>query len=61
MIRAGFFFMLAITKTEDIGDSVAVCCGRRGGSVVSASDLGSEGREFEPWPVHPGCVLRRNT
>ena len=26
-------------------------------SVVSASDLGAEGREFEPWPVHPRCVL----
>ena len=27
----------------------------RGGSVVSASDLGHdhEGREFEPWSVHP--------
>ena len=24
-------------------------CVRRGGSVVSASDLGSEGREFESW------------
>ena len=34
---------------------------RRGGSVVSASDLGSEGREFEPWLVHPRCVLRQNT
>ena len=32
-----------------------------GGSVVSASDLGPEGREFEPWPVHPRCVLRQNT
>ena len=21
--------------------------------MVSASDLGPEGREFEPWPVHP--------
>ena len=35
--------------------------GRRGGSVVSASDLGPEGREFEPRPVHPRCVLRENT
>ena len=34
---------------------------RRGGSVVSASDLGPEGRELEPWPVHPRCVLRQNT
>ena len=25
--------------------------------MVSASDLGSEGREFEPWPVQPHCVL----
>ena len=24
-------------------------------------DLGPEGREFEPWPVHPRCVLRQNT
>ena len=24
--------------------------GGRGGSVVGASDLGPEGREFEPWP-----------
>ena len=23
---------------------------RRGGSVVSASDLGPEGLEFKPWP-----------
>ena len=36
-------------------------CGRRGGSVVSASDMGPEGREFEPWPVHLRCVLRQNT
>ena len=35
--------------------------GRRGGSVVSASDLKPEGREFEPWPVHLRCVLRQNT
>ena len=35
--------------------------GRRGGSVVSASDLGPEGPEFEPWLVHPRCVLRQNT
>ena len=35
--------------------------GRRGGSVVYASDLGPEGREFEPWPVHPRCVVRQNT
>ena len=28
-------------------------CGRRGGSVVSASDLGPESREFEPWWVQP--------
>ena len=34
---------------------------RRGGSVLSASDLGPEGQEFEPWPVHPRCVLRQNT
>ena len=26
--------------------------------MVGASDLGSEGREFEPWPVQPCCVLR---
>ena len=36
-------------------------CDRRGGSVVSASDLGPEGREFEPWPEHPRCVFRQNT
>ena len=29
--------------------------------MVSASDLGLKGREFEPWPVHPRCVLRQNT
>ena len=29
--------------------------------MVSASDLEPEGREFEPWPVHPRRVLRRNT
>ena len=28
--------------------------------MVSASDLGPEGLEFEPWPVHPRCVLRQN-
>ena len=28
--------------------------------MVSASDLGPEGREFEPWKVHPRCVLREN-
>ena len=28
--------------------------------MVSASDLGSEGREFDPWPVHPRGVLRQN-
>ena len=36
--------------------------GRRGCSVVSASDLGPEGREFEPWSVHPpwSVPLRQN-
>ena len=29
--------------------------------MVSASDLGPEGQEFERWPVHPRCVLRQNT
>ena len=29
--------------------------------MVGASDLGPEGREFDPQPVHPGCVLRQNT
>ena len=29
--------------------------------MVGASDLRPEGREFEPWPVHPRCVLRQNT
>ena len=29
--------------------------------MVSSSDLGPEGREFEPWPMHPRCVLRQNT
>ena len=29
--------------------------------MVGASDLGPEGREFEPWPVHSHCVLRQNT
>ena len=28
--------------------------------MVSA-DLGPEGREFEPWPVHPRWVFRRNS
>ena len=35
--------------------------GKGGGLVVSAWDLRPEGREFEPWPVHPRCVLRQNT
>ena len=36
--------------------------GKRGdGSMVSSLDLGPEEREFEPWPVHPRCVLRQNT
>ena len=29
--------------------------------MVSASVLGPVGPEFEPWPVHPRCVLRQNT
>ena len=29
--------------------------------MASASDLGPEGREFEPWPVRLRCVLRQNT
>ena len=29
--------------------------------MVSVSDLGPSGGEFEPWPVHPRCVLRQNT
>ena len=28
--------------------------------MVSASDLRSEGREFEPCPVHERCNFRRN-
>ena len=36
-------------------------CGRRGGTAVGVSDLGSEGQEFEPWLVHPRCVLRQDT
>ena len=28
--------------------------------MVSASDVGPEGRELEPWPVHPCCDLRQN-
>ena len=28
--------------------------------MVSASDFGPEGREFDPWPVHPCCVFERN-
>ena len=35
-------------------------CGKRGGSVVSASDLGPERLELKPWPVHPRCVLKQN-
>ena len=35
--------------------------GRCGGSVVSASDLGPEGRDFEPWSMHTCCVLKQNT
>ena len=27
----------------------------------SASDLGPEDREFEPWPARLRCVLRQNT
>ena len=26
--------------------------------VVAQSDLGPEGRDFEPWPVHARCLLR---
>ena len=39
-------------------------CVRRGGSVVSASDLGSEGREFEFWfirVVFIGKTLKSHT
>ena len=35
--------------------------GRRGGSVVSASHLGPEGRGFEPWPVYPRSILEQKT
>ena len=35
--------------------------GRRGSTVVSASNLESEGQELEPWRVHPRCILRQNT
>ena len=41
--------------------STFLCCARRSGSVVSASNLGPAGRELEPWLVHPRCVLRQNT
>ena len=44
-----------------ITNYLRINCGRRGGSVVNASDLGPEGREFEPWLVHLRCVLRQNT
>ena len=27
----------------------------------AASDLRPKGREFEPWQVHPCCVVRQNT
>ena len=37
------------------------CTGRHGSSVVIVSELGPEGREFEPWPVDPRCVLTQNT
>ena len=59
-------------KTEDLPFGLFVCLftfwgcsiksmsGRRGGSVVSALDWRPEGREFEPWPVHPRCALRQN-
>ena len=29
--------------------------------MVSALDLRPEGQDFEPWPVHPRCVVRLNT
>ena len=28
--------------------------------MVSEPDMGPEGGEFEPWSVHPRCVLRQN-
>ena len=48
-----------------LGNHIALilqnACGRRGGLVVSASDLRPEVREFKPWPVYSHCVLRQNT
>ena len=41
-----------IINTNNLGPNM-VPCGRCGGSVISASDLGPEGREFEPW--HKAC------
>ena len=35
----------------------SVVSGKHGGSLVSESDLGPEGQEFEPWLVYPCCVL----
>ena len=49
-----------VTQFHEPLQQVFLQGGRRGGSVVSASDLGPEGREFEPWPVHPRCVLSMN-
>ena len=28
--------------------------------MVSEPDMGPEGGEFEPWSVHPRCVVRQN-
>ena len=50
-----------ISKKESGRIKNEIFRGRRGGSVVGASYLGPEGREFEPWPLHPRCVLRHNT
>ena len=38
----------SILGRDSFGWCMSRHCGRRGGSVVNASDLGPEGREFEP-------------
>ena len=57
----GLKLILTVSNSRFSFSKAIGAVGRRGGSVVSASDLGPEGREFEPWRVHPRCVLRQNT
>ena len=54
-------FKIPCSSSKKIVSGSLVYWGSRDGLAVCASDLGPEGREFEPWPLHPRCVLRQDT